>query len=106
MSHDYASQRRETYDTFRQSKGVKLPREAVVDFAFYPEIQNANWGGLEKALKSMGYRTSRLVEDDEYLIASVGPIAITADEIWYWEEKATRAAVSFEFYPDGWDFDL
>ena len=104
MSHDYANQRRETFDTFRQSKGVKLPARAVVEYAFYVEVEGADWDGFEKYLKAKGFRTKRL-GDGETVIASIGPIAITAEEIWYFEEIATRVAVDFDFYPDGWELD-
>lgn len=106
MTHDYARQRRETFDTFKESKGVKLPAKAVVDFAFYLEEEDANWAGFEKALAAKGFRTARLEEDDSILIASIGPIAITAEEIWRHEELATGIALTFDFYPDGWELDL
>lgn len=106
MTHDYARQRRETFDTFKESKGVKLPAKAVVDFAFYLEEEDANWAGFEKALAAKGFRTARLEEDDSILIASIGPIAITAEEIWRYEEMATGIALTFDFYPDGWELDL
>lgn len=106
MTHDYARQRRETFDTFKESKGVKLPAKAVVDFAFYLEEEDANWAGFEKALAAKGFRTARLEEDDSILIASIGPIAITAEEIWRYEELATGIALTFDFYPDGWELDL
>ncbi len=105
MSHNYAAQKRETYDTFRQSKGVKLPEKAVVDYAFFVEENDADWVGFEKALKAKGYRVKRL-KDGETLIASVGPIEINADEVWRWESKATEIALTFDFYPDGWELDL
>ncbi|NPD16881.1 hypothetical protein HOY34_16940 [Xinfangfangia sp. D13-10-4-6] len=105
MSHDYAFQRRETFDTFRESKGVKLPAKAVVEYAFFPEEQEANWAGITRALEAKGYRISR-PDEDEMLIAAIGPIAITAEEIWKWEEAATQIAVSFDFYPDGWELDI
>lgn len=104
MTHDYAYQRRETFDTFRESKGVKLPERAVIDYAFFAEIEAADFAGLEKALQEKGFRTQRL-DDDETLIASVGPIPVTADDIWKYEELATRIAVGFDFYPDGWELD-
>ncbi len=105
MSHDFAFQRRETFDTFRESKGVKLPARAVVDFAFFAEIDDADWPGITRALEARGYRISR-PDEDETLIASVGPIQISAEEIWKWEEIATQIAVGFEFYPDGWELDI
>lgn len=105
MSHDYARQRRETFDTFRASKGVKLPARAVVDFAFFVEETDADWAAFERALKAKGFRTRRL-GDDETVIASVGPVAVTAEEIWRWEELATGIALAHDFYPDGWELDL
>ena len=105
MSHDFARQRRETFDTFRQSRGVKLPERAVVDYAFFIEENDASWGALERELRAKGFRTKRL-KDGETLIASFGPIAITADEIWRWEELATGIALKHDFYPDGWELDL
>lgn len=104
MSHDYAFQRRETFDTFRESKGVKLPARAVVDFAFYVEVDGAKWDAFEKALQAKGFRTQRL-EDGETVIASIGPISITAEDIWHHEEIATQIAVGFDFFPDGWELD-
>jgi hypothetical protein len=105
MRHNYAAQRKDTFDTFRQSKGVKLPPRAVVDFAFFVEENDADWAGFERVLKAKGFRVKRL-KDGETVIASVGPIAVTAEEIWFWEEKATEVALAFEFYPDGWELDL
>lgn len=106
MSHDYTFQRRETFDTFRESKGVKLPARAVVDFAFFPELEDADWAGLTRALEAKGYRVSRPGDDEEMLTASVGPIAVTAEEIWKWEEAATKIALQFDFFPDGWELDI
>lgn len=105
MTHDFARQRRETFDTFRLSKGVKLPARAVVDFAFFVEETDADWARFERVLRAKGFRSKRL-KDGETLIASVGPIAVTAEEIWHWEELATGIALQFDFYPDGWELDL
>lgn len=105
MRHNFAAQRRETFDTFRQSKGVKLPERAVIDYAFFVEETDADWAGFERALKAKGFRVKRL-KDGETVIASVGPVAVTGEEIWHWEELATRIALEFDFYPDGWELDL
>jgi hypothetical protein len=105
MRHNYAAQRKDTFDTFRQSKGVKLPARAVVDYAFFVEENDADWAGFERVLKAKGFRVKRL-KDGETVIASIGPVAVTAEEIWFWEEKATEVALAFEFYPDGWELDL
>lgn len=105
MSHDYARQRRETYDTFRQSRGVKLPERAVVDYEFFIEENDADWAALERELRAKGFRTKRL-KDGETLVASIGPIPVNADEIWRWEELATALALKHDFYPDGWELDV
>lgn len=104
MSHDFARQRRETFDTFRQSRGVKLPQTAVVEYEFFVEENDADWDGFERALRAKGFRTKRL-KDGETVVASIGPIAINADEIWRWEEVATDIAIRHDFFPDGWELD-
>ncbi|MBE2274686.1 MAG: hypothetical protein IAE87_00110 [Rhodobacteraceae bacterium] len=105
MSHDFARQRRETFDTFRQSKGVSLPERAVIDLAFFIEETDADWAAFERDLRTRGFRTKRL-KDGETLIASIGPVPVTAEEIWRWEELATGIALKHDFYPDGWELDL
>jgi hypothetical protein len=52
MSHNFDAQRRETFNTFRDMpKGMKkLPERAEVDFLFYPEEHDANYGAVMKAL--------------------------------------------------------
>ncbi len=103
MSHNYEAQRRETFATFKQAgKGVKLPATAVVDFIFFIEELDASWAALEKALRAKGFRTRRL-GDDETLIASFGPMPVTADAIWDKERIATEIALHHDFYPDGWE---
>jgi hypothetical protein len=102
MSHNYETQRRETYATFKNIQGIKLPKTAVVDFIFFIEELDANWGALEKALQAEGFTTKRL-GDKETLIASFGPIAITPEEIWQHERTATSIALKHDFYPDGWE---
>ncbi len=102
MPHDYAAQRRETFQTFRQSKGVSLPKTAVVDYAFFIEELDASWPALERALRLAGFRTRRL-KDGDTLIASIGPIPITPEAIWEYERIATEIALKHDFYPDGWE---
>jgi hypothetical protein len=102
MSHNYETQRKDTYATFAQSKGVKLPKEAVVDFLFFIEELDANWAALEKALRAEGFRTRRL-EDGETLVASFGPMPVTPEAIWLQERAATTIALKHDFYPDGWE---
>ena len=102
MSHNYESQRKDTYATFAESKGVKLPNEAVVDFLFFLEELDANWAALEKALRAEGFKTRRL-DDGVSLIASYGPMPVTPEAIWQQERAATTIALKHGFYPDGWE---
>ncbi|EEW26309.1 ribonuclease E inhibitor RraB [Rhodobacter ferrooxidans] len=102
MSHDYNAQRAETFETFEtMGKEITLPKRAVVDFQFYPEEIEADWDGLEAALREKGFTTTRY-EDEETLDASIGPIEVTPDSIWKWEKLATEVALKFDFNPDGW----
>jgi hypothetical protein len=102
MSHDYAAQRRETFQTFKLSKGVSLPKAAVVDYAFFIEETDASWTALERALRLAGFRTRRL-KDGDTLVAAIGPIPVTPEAIWEQERIATEIALRHDFYPDGWE---
>ena len=102
MAHNYETQRKETWASFKDTQGVKLPKEAVVEFAFFVEENDANWGAFEKALRKEGFRTRRL-EDGETLVAACGPIPVTPEAIWLREREATSIALKFDFYPDGWE---
>jgi hypothetical protein len=101
MDHNFEAQRRETFDTFRQSKGISLPKTAVVEYAFFIEEIDASWPALERAMRIEGFRTRRA--DKDTLIASIGPIAVTAEEIWKYERISTSIALKHDFYPDGWE---
>lgn len=104
MAHDYDTQRRETFDTFREMpKGEVLPTHAEIDFLFFPEDEGADYAALEKALKARGFRISR---DEELLVATKGPMPVTPEAIWAEERQATEIALKFDFYPDGWDLGL
>jgi Regulator of ribonuclease activity B len=102
MSHDYAAQRRETFQTFKLSKGVSLPKTAVVEFAFFIEELDASWPALERALRLAGFGTRRL-KDGETLVATFGPMPVTPEAIWEREHAATEIALKHDFYPDGWE---
>ena len=104
MAHDFETQRRETFDTFKElPKGEKLPERADIDFLFFPEDEGANYAPLSAALKAKGFRISR---DEELLVATKGPMPVTADAIWAEERLATEIALKHDFYPDGWDLGL
>jgi hypothetical protein len=102
MSHNYEAQRRDTYASFKNIQGVKLPATAVVDFIFFIEELDANWAALEKALQAEGFKTRR-DGDGETLIASFGPMPVTPEAIWLQERAATSLALKHDFYPDGWE---
>lgn len=101
MDHNFEAQRRETFDTFKQSKGISLPKTAVVEYAFFIEELDASWPALERALRMEGFRTRRA--DKDTLVAAIGPIAVTAEEIWKYERISTSIALKHDFYPDGWE---
>ncbi len=100
MSHNFEAQRRETFATFKGAP--KLPPESVVEFIFFVEETDADWGAFEKALKSRGFKTRR-VGDGETVIASFGPIPVTPEAVWDKERLATEIAIAHVFYPDGWE---
>ncbi|MEZ5754011.1 MAG: hypothetical protein R3D90_04290 [Paracoccaceae bacterium] len=100
MSHNFEAQRRETFATFKGAKG--LPAQARVEFLFFIEELDADWGALEKALKAKGFRTRRL-EDGETLAAVSGMIPLTPEAVWDRERVATEIALKHDFYPDGWE---
>ena len=103
MSHNYETQRRETYATFKEAgQGVRLPKTAEVDFMFFIEELDASWPALEKDLRAEGFRPRR-VGDGVGLIARVGPIPITPEAIWDKERTATTIALKHDFFPDGWE---
>ena len=79
MPHDYGAQRRDTFQTFKMSKGVSLPKTAVVEFAFFIEELDASWPAFERALRLAGFSTRRL-KDGETLIASFGHIGRQASQ--------------------------
>ncbi|OSP54409.1 ribonuclease E inhibitor RraB [Pseudoruegeria sp. SK021] len=103
-THDYDAQRQETFDTFGEAD-VDLPERAVVDFLFFVEEADANWQAFEAELHTRGFETRREDEGDT-LAASIGPILITAEEIWAQERVATEIALRHDFYPDGWELDV
>lgn len=104
MTHNYDLQKRETFETFEQAAAnrVKLPATSVVEFIFIIEELDANWDAFEKALRAKGFRTRR-EPDGETMIVIRGPMPVTPDAIWTQEKLATEIALSFEFYPGGWD---
>ncbi|MGQ0566133.1 MAG: ribonuclease E inhibitor RraB [Gemmobacter sp.] len=102
MAHNFETQRRETYASFKDIAGLKLPKEAVIEFAFFVEETDADWGAFERALRAAGFRTRRL-EDGETMVAASGPMPVTPEAIWLREREATSIALKFEFYPDGWE---
>ncbi len=103
IQHNYEAQRRETFSTFKTAgTSVKLPKTAVIEYLFFLEELDANWGACEKALHKAGFKTRREA-DGETLVALFGPIPVTPEAIWEQERNATSIALEFDFYPDGWE---
>lgn len=100
MSHDYKAQMAETFESFA-AFAAEAPEIAVITYQFYPEDLDADWQGVQKALEQRGFRTRR-DDDDELLDAEIGPVSITAEQIWQYEKTATEIALKFDFTPDGW----
>lgn len=100
MAHNYEAQRRETFASFKGVQG--LPATSVIDFVFFLEETDANWGAFEKDLRARGFKTQR-EGDGETLIASFGPIPVTPEAIWEKERLSTEIALKYDFYPDGWE---
>lgn len=103
MTHDYAAQRAETFETFDEIGGIAdLPERAVVNLLFLADDVDPPFAACEKALRAKGFET-RQDEDGETLEARFGPISITAESIWAIEKQATEIALPFGFEPDGWE---
>jgi hypothetical protein len=99
--HDYRTQKADTFETFATvSRGVKLPKQAVVVYEFVAEEVDTKWALVEKALRAKGFRTHH---NGDVLEARIGPIAIDAETVWLWEKIATEIVLPFEFFPDGWE---
>ena len=103
MSHDFELQRQGTFETFAEL-GKALPARAVVTFLFAAEEVAPNWVAAERALAAAGFVVRR-DEEEGMLEAVVGPVALTAAEVWKWEKAATEAVVGLEFWPDGWEVE-
>ena len=104
-SHDFASQRAETYETYAQlrAEGV-LPDEADVDYFLVPETPQADWQPLAEALSHDGFDCAWVDDDGDapYLVARLPDQIISAGGIWIGEDTATRKALAHGFRPDGW----
>ncbi|MDB5663525.1 hypothetical protein [Cypionkella sp.] len=101
--HDYKEQRADTFETFAKvSRGVRLPKTAVVVYEFVAEEVDTAWAAVEKALRAKGFKASHA---GDVLQARIGPITIDAETVWEWEWLATEIVLPFLFEPDGWELD-
>lgn len=103
MAHDYEAQRLGTFESFTLME-AGLPAQGVVAFQFVAEDMAPDWRAAEKALAAAGFAV-RLDMPEGMLEAVVGPVALTAAEVWRWEKAATEAVVALEFWPDGWEVE-
>lgn len=106
MSHDFAAQQRETFDSFTEMKkaGAQLPASSVVEFYFLAEDEGAKWGPCEKALRAAGYDTARDEDEETMIVTTKTAMRISPETLWDEERKVTEIALKFEFLPDGWEF--
>ncbi len=106
MSHDFEAQRRETFDTFAEltKGGQKLPAMSVVEFYLLVDGDDANWAGAEKALRAKGFATERDEGEDTLIVATKTALRIAPDVIWEQERIVSEIGLSYDFYPDGWEF--
>ncbi|MGR3323536.1 MAG: ribonuclease E inhibitor RraB [Pseudooceanicola sp.] len=108
MSHDFASQKQETFASFAElAKDNDLPEEADIDFFFVPG-DGADWQPVAEALGDEGFVTEWVEEDEDgggYLVATLPDQPLSATAIWMAEEHATRIALDRGFAPDGWGFE-
>lgn len=99
--HDYRTQRADTFESFATvSKGMKLPKMAVVLYEFIAEEIDTKWAAVEASLRAKGFKTHH---NGDLLQARIGPISIDPETVWEWERLATETVLPFEFYPDGWE---
>lgn len=106
MTHDFESQRRETFDTFDELKkqGQSLPKTSVLEVYLLAEGAEANWGAAEKALRAKGFSTERDVEGETLIVATKAAIQISPDAIWQVEKEISAIGLAYDFAPDGWEF--
>lgn len=92
-----------TFESFALM-GQGLPARALVAFQFVAEDIKPDFRAAEKALVLAGF-TVRIDPAEGMLEALVGPVGLTAAEVWRWERMATEAVVGLEFWPDGWEVE-
>jgi hypothetical protein len=104
MTHDYDSQKAETFKVFGQlSRKHKLPAEAAVEYQFIPVEDEADWSAFEKAARALGHATKRF-EDEDYIEIITKPVLLNAETIWEHELALTEIALETGFIADGWGF--
>ena len=103
MAHDFEVQRAGTVESFALM-GPGLPKTGVVAFQFVAEEVRPDWVAASAALVAAGFSVRR-DEAEGMLEAVVGPIALTAAEVWQWEKAATKVLLAWEFWPDGWEVE-
>ncbi len=106
MTHDFESQRQETFDTFDELKkqGQALPKTSVLEVYLLAEGDEANWAAAEKALRSKGFSTERDEEGETLIVATKAEIPISPDAIWKVEREISAIGLAHDFTPDGWEF--
>jgi hypothetical protein len=106
MTHDFESQRRETFETFDELKrqGQALPKTSVLEVYLLAEGDEANWAAAEKALHAAGFATERDVAGETLIVATKAEIPISPEVIWKVEKEISAIGLAYDFAPDGWEF--
>ena len=104
MPHDFEKQRQETILVWSDiaSRNPNLPAKINLDIHFLPNSGASDKEEFKASLEEVGFLV-KVYEDDETVEASVTSIT-SVDEVWYYEERATKLALIHGFKPDGWGF--
>lgn len=93
-----------TCEQLRDTKGVKPHSEIMLDLFFVPvEGEETRRAAFEKALETFGYQPGE-AENENEVVALIGPIPFTPQDIWLHEERTTKMALARGYKPDGWGF--
>lgn len=105
MPHDFEKQRQETILVWSDitNRNPNLPVKINLDIHFLPTSGSSDKEGFKVSLEEVGFLV-KIYGDDETVEASVNSIDASVDELWHYEERATKLALIHGFKPDGWGF--
>ena len=105
MPHDFEKQRQDTILVWSDiaNRNPNLPEKINLDIHFLPNSDASDKKEFKVSLEEVGFLV-KVYEDDETVEASINSIEASVDEVWYYEERATKLALIHGFRPDGWGF--